>query len=98
MTTPPGPVPDPRRDRQTRLVRFMQVALVAAALCSLGAVVLPADAAHVVGQVTVAVLIATPLIRLVWLAVRWTLRRDFRFAAAALGLALIIVVAGLAPW
>jgi hypothetical protein len=79
-------------------VRFIQVALVAATLCSLGAVALPDEMGRRFGQVTVAVLILTPLIRLSWLAGRWIRRRDFRYAAAATVLALVIVVAGLAPW
>ena len=42
------------------------------------------------------VLIAVPIIRVVGLAIRWTLKRDYRFAATAALLALIVAVAELA--
>jgi hypothetical protein len=87
---------DPRETRQKSLVLFLRVALGLALLTSALAVLLPEPRARELGVMTVALLIAVPLIRVVWLAVRWALKRDYRFAATAALLATIVVAAELA--
>lgn len=90
------PIRDPREGRQRSLVLFLQVALGVVLALSLLSVVLPDDLARAFGVATVAVLVAVPLVRIVWLAVRWVLKHDYRFAAAAAVLAVIVGVAELA--
>jgi len=53
--------------------------------------VLPGDAGTAVATAVVGVVVATPLLRVVWLVLRWNREHDRRFAA--LGLALLAVVA-----
>jgi hypothetical protein len=87
---------DPRETRQRSLVLFLQAALVVTFVLSLLSVVLPDDLTRPFGVATVAVLVLVPLVRIVWLAVRWALKRDYRFAAAAALLASIVAVAEVA--
>jgi hypothetical protein len=87
---------DPRETRQRSLVFFLQVALVVTLGLSLLSVTLPDDLTRPFGVATVAVLVLVPLVRIVWLAIRWVLKRDYRFAAAATLLAAIVAVAELA--
>jgi hypothetical protein len=91
-----GPAPDPRETRQQSLVVFLQVALGLGAVSSLAAVLLPGRLGHDVGVATVAILIITPVVRVSWLAVRWFLKRDLRYAFAAAMLVSIVVGAELA--
>jgi len=56
----------------------------------LGAV-LPGDAGTAAASGAVAVIVATPLVRVAWLVARWRREHDRRFAV--LGLALLAVVA-----
>lgn len=53
--------------------------------------VLPGDAAVVVATVVVGVIVATPLLRVLWLVHRWRQERDRRFVGV--GLALLGVIA-----
>ncbi|HYF46355.1 MAG TPA: hypothetical protein VD926_09110, partial [Acidimicrobiales bacterium] len=57
------------------------------AIASLGGL-LPGDIGEVSGVALVALLVAVPAIRVLWLAVRWTHKGDRRFA----GLALLLVL------
>lgn len=90
------PIRDPREGRQRSLVHFLRAALVVVVVLSLLSVVLPGRASRGLGIATVAVLVAVPLVRIVWLALRWVLKRDYRYAAAAALLAIIVATAELA--
>jgi hypothetical protein len=94
--TSDGPARDPRDTRQQSLVVFLQVALGLVAISSLAAVLLPGRLGRQVGVATVAILIVTPVVRVSWLAVRWFLKRDLRYAFAAALLVSIVVGAELA--
>lgn len=95
MTAPhPTVPPDPYATRQARLLRALRAATVTAAVLAALAVVLPDPAGSYAGGAAVAVLIAAPLLRVAWLAVRWARRNDVRFALAAAGL---LALAGLGP-
>lgn len=87
---------DPRETRQKSLVFFLRVSMGIAVLLSALAVLLPEPRARDLGVATVGLLIAVPLVRIAWLAVRWALKRDYRFAATAALLASIVAIAELA--
>lgn len=78
--------PNPRRGRQRFLIRFLQAALGAVALAAAATVVLGGGLAHDAGNLMVALLIAVPAVRVVWLVVRWLRLGDWRFASVALAL------------
>ena len=54
------------------------------------AVLLHGQAAVVAGTAAVAVVMATPLLRVLWLIVRWVQERDWRFVAVASGLLVVV--------
>lgn len=89
---PVGPPPNPRATRQRYLVTALRllsvVALVGAGLRLVG----QGDLARVGEAAVLVALIGAPAGRVGWLAVRWTARRDLRFAAVAA--ALLGVMAG----
>lgn len=60
-------------------------ARILAGLTSLGLVV-PGRAGARIGWAAINLLIAVPLVRVLWLGARWLRRGDRRFAAAAVGL------------
>jgi hypothetical protein len=85
------PPPNRRADRQRFLVVYLRVALVAAFVIGVLELVLPVDARDEAAVVMVAVFVAAPIGRVVWLMVRWLRRGDWRFALV--GAALLAVVA-----
>lgn len=86
-----GPAPNNRRGRQRFLIVYLRVTLVAAFLIGVAELLLPAETQDEAGVVMVAVLIAAPLGRVVWLMVRWLRIGDWRFALV--GAVLLGVVA-----
>lgn len=89
MTAPP----DPKATRFDRLSAALSVAVTLAVVLVLGALTLPDSAADVMGGALVAVVIATPLLRVAWFVQRWFRRGDPRFALVALGV-LVVVATG----
>jgi hypothetical protein len=86
---------DPRVGRQRHLTGFLRIAtVVVLAAAGLG-VLLPPDPGRSAATVMVGLLIAIPLIRLLWLALRWLHKGDRRFAALALLLVLLVGVGAL---
>jgi hypothetical protein len=88
-----GPPPNPRVGHQRFLIGYLRVALVAAFLVGVLELVLPEDLRDEAATVMVAILVAAPLGRVVWLAVRWARRRDWRYVAVA-GVLLAVVATG----
>jgi hypothetical protein len=70
-----------------KLLHVATLLLFVAAL--LGLVPGPLGTIGAVGAVTVT--IATPVLRVAWLAVRWVRRGDIRYAACAAGLVLVVL-------
>ncbi|MCE7882283.1 MAG: hypothetical protein DYH08_00170 [Actinobacteria bacterium ATB1] len=68
----------------------LTAATLGALVLAFAGLVLPRDVADALQRAALTVVIATPLLRIVWLCVRWTNERDWRFLAA--GLALVAVV------
>jgi hypothetical protein len=76
-----------RYERMIGVLRlFIRVALGAA----LVGLLLPGPVGRVASATAVTVVIAAPLIRVAWLAVRWYSRGDRRYAAVAAALLLIV--------
>ena len=96
MTMPDGPPPDHRVGRQVRLRSFLRIsAAVTVGLCTV-AVAVPDAVGRTAGVGVVTVLIAVPVVRVVWLMRRWLRRGDRRYAMIAGGLLLIVGAASLA--
>jgi len=86
-----GPAPNHRRGRQRFLIVYLRVTLIGAFLIGVAELLLPTETQDEAGVVMVAVLIAAPLGRIVWLLVRWLRIGDWRFALV--GAVLLGVVA-----
>ena len=96
MTAPSGPPPDHRTGRQDRLLVFLRVATGLTVLGAVLGVLVPGVGGRAAANAVVAILVAVPLLRVAWLVQRWLRKGDFRFAAIAIGLLLIIGVAAFA--
>jgi hypothetical protein len=87
------PVLDLRRSgpfryaRMSAMLRFLTRAAFVAALAGL---LLPHPVGPAASAVAVGIVVAAPLLRVAWLAVRWYLRGDRRYAAVAAGLLLVV--------
>jgi Kef-type K+ transport system membrane component KefB len=93
-----GPGPHPLIGRQRHLVAALRVAVglaLVAAFVGLSALGRPGELGAIA---CVVLLIATPLVRLVWLLLRWVRRRDHRFAGATVALLAVVMVAASTPW
>jgi hypothetical protein len=75
------------------LVQVLRGLLILVIVLAAISVALGDDVAHNLAVVMVTILAAAPIVRLVWLMVRWTNIGDRRYAAAATGL---IAMVGLA--
>jgi len=87
------PVIDVRRPEQVRYGRMIGVLGVltrVAFVAALGGLLLPDPVGPAASALAVAIVIATPLLRVLWLALRWYLRGDRRYAAVAASLLLIV--------
>jgi hypothetical protein len=90
---PARPVADlrrPERIRYERMIRALQVVSRVAFGAALVGVFLPDPVGAVASAVAVAIVVAVPLVRVAWLAIRWYRRGDRRYAAVAAGLLLIV--------
>jgi hypothetical protein len=84
----------PRLARQQVLTRVLVVVAAAVAVVAVAAVVATAvGTATWLGTATVVTLIAAPVVRVVWLGVRWLRLGDRRYAAVCAGLLVIMAVA-----
>jgi hypothetical protein len=95
MTGPPppgGPPPNPRADRQRRLIRFLQVAATAVFVLAILSLALPGTAGRLAADLMVVVVVGAPIVRVLWLLQRWTRRKDWRFVGAAVGLLCVVAI------
>jgi hypothetical protein len=90
-----SPPTDPRAHRFAPLSRALSAAVGVAGVLVLGALLLPERFGQVLGGALLAVLIATPLLRVAWFVQRWFRRGDPRFALVGLGV-LAVVATGAA--
>lgn len=88
-----APIPSPLVGRQRRLVLALQVVFGVAVAASVGALALPGHAGDIAGTIMVVVLVGAPALRIAWLVQRWLRRGDLRFAAAAVALLGVLLVA-----
>lgn len=95
----PGPVPeadgprDPKAGRFDRTVGTLRVTTGLVAITAIVALLLGAGWGDAVAWVAIGLLVAAPLVRVGWLAIRWFRRGDTRFGLAACGV-LAIIAAG----
>ncbi len=76
----------------TGLVNLLRVGAAAALGLGLLGATVPGDAGIALATAAVAAVVALPLLRVAWLAVRWARKDDLRFAGLAV--ALLAVVGG----
>jgi hypothetical protein len=76
-----------RYERMIEALRLLTRLAFGAALAGL---LLPDPVGKAASAVAVAVVVAAPLIRVAWLAVRWYLRGDLRYATVAASLLLVV--------
>ena len=85
-------------DQQVRangaMAAAVQWAGIAALVMGVLGAVLPGTAGTVAGWGAVGIVVATPLGRVAWLAIRWVDRRDWLFAGLATTLLAVVAVAG----
>ncbi len=79
-------------DRFRRIAQAIRVFLVVVGVLALGSAVLPGRISEVLGQLSVAALIAAPLLRVLWMAIRWFRRGDYRYGAIAVGVLCLALV------
>ena len=87
------PMIDLRRSgpfRYARMIAMLRFLTKLAFVAALAGVVLPAPVGTLASGVAVAVVIAAPLLRVAWLAIRWYLRGDRRYAAVAASLLMVV--------
>ena len=90
-----GGIIDPRFDRFRPLSKALGWALAAVAVVAAAAVVLPSPLGRWAGVALVALLVAVPIARVLWLVARWIRRGDRRYAAVAMGVLVVIAVGAL---
>jgi len=84
--------PDPTQAAaEERIGRVVQGVLIAVAIAAAAGAVM-GDAGHVLEWGAVAAITAIPLLRVAWLAVRWSRQRDWRYVALALLLLALVAV------
>lgn len=83
----------PERIRYGRMIAVLGVLTRVAFVAALAGLLLPDPVGPAASALAVGIVIAAPLVRVLWLALRWYLRGDRRYAAVAASL-LCIVGAG----
>ena len=82
---------DPRAGRQRHLSTYLRVATGLVLLAAIVGVGSPDDDVRIrAADVMVGLLIATPLVRVAWLSVRWWHKSDRRFALLATAVLLLV--------
>jgi len=80
----------PERVRYGRMIGVLGVLTKVAFVAALGGLFLPDPVGPAASALAVVIVIATPLLRVLWLALRWYFRGDRRYAAVAASLLLIV--------
>jgi hypothetical protein len=83
---------DPKVGRQDVLTLFLKAALFVV-LGMAVATLLAGERHPALGQILVVMLVAVPLVRVAWLAVRWFGKGDYRFGLVALALLAMVGLA-----
>ena len=76
--------------RYERMILALGLLTRLAFVAALAGLLLPDPVGNAASALAVAVVVAAPLIRVAWLAVRWYLRGDRRYAAVAASLLLVV--------
>lgn len=68
------------------MARALQVATVSALISGLLGTLVPGPVGVISSRTALGLVIAAPLVRVLWLALRWRQRRDYRYALTAVAL------------
>jgi hypothetical protein len=90
-----SPPPDPKAHRYDGLSHALVFSLLLAALLSIASLLLSGEASEALGAGLVAVLVATPLLRVLWFVQRWLRRGDVRFALVGVGVLGVVAIGAL---
>lgn len=94
-TTPPAwhPTADPAQAERERVFgrRSRQAVLLVGVLALCGALI-PGDAGRMLAGTAIAVVVAIPLVRVVWLIMLWRAQRDRRFVWSGLALLGVVIL------
>ena len=77
---------------EERAGRTVQRVLVVVAVLAVAGLVVGGGTGEVLQWLAVAAVIAIPLVRVAWLAVRWSIQRDWRYVAVAIMLLVLVAV------
>ena len=77
---------------EERLGELIRTVLIGVAVLALVGVLLPVNLGEPIELLAVALVVAIPFIRVVWLVTRWWKQRDFRFVRWALMLLMLVAV------
>lgn len=89
---------DPRQDRFEPLSSWLRAAMWIVALLAIATVAVPDRYTSIPGVALVGVVVAAPLLRTAWFALRWGRRRDRRFSAVACGVLVVVATGVLVAW
>ncbi len=90
--------PHPLVGRQRRMILALRVSLALAATLALGGLLLPGETGRALAWGFVGLVIAAPVVRTGWLALRWWRRGDPRFALVAVGVLGVVALAAVLSW
>ncbi len=85
-----GPGPDPLDGRFAPVVTALRIALAVVAAAAVASIALPGRASDTLAVVAIGGLVATPLVRVAWLAQRWVRRGDLRYGLVAVSVLLVV--------
>ena len=80
----------PERVRYAGMIAVLGLLTRVAFVAALAGIVLPGRAGTAASAVAVGVVVAAPLMRVAWLAIRWYRRGDRRYAAVAVSLLAVV--------
>ena len=86
---------DPRAGRQRSLTAFLRLGSIAVLTTALVGTTVPGDVGRGAAVLMSGLLIAIPVVRAVWLALRWWHKGDRRFAVLALTLVALVATGAL---
>jgi hypothetical protein len=93
-----GPGPHPLVGRQRHLIVALRWSLAITGILALAGVVLAGRAGEIAATMFLVVLIAIPIIRVIWLGIRWVRRGDPRYALVSGVLLVVIATAVAVGW
>jgi hypothetical protein len=90
-----SPPPDPKANRFDAMARGLRVAALATAVLAVISTLTAGAVSSASGAAMAALLVAVPLLRVLWLAQRWIRRGDLRFGLIATAVLAVVATGAL---